>query len=246
MFVPSIIVISGFIMVHIFTDSIKFLDERMTNRLMSLVSGGSIAYVFLHLVPELTHYNKVAEQASLPSWLEGIDYATYVAALLGIAVFYGINQLREKSEKKNKNESNVSRPNTSIFLLEIGAFSLYNGLIGYLLPELSGGNLAAYLIYFIVFSFHFIANNRVLHLTHEDRYTKIGRWILAFSVLIGWILYETTHASDLTLAFLSSFLTGGIVLNILNDELPQESKSSYIAFLLGMAFIAVLLQVLIK
>lgn len=246
MFVPSIIVISGFIMVHIFTDAIKFLDERMTNRLMSLVSGGSIAYVFLHLVPELTHYNKVAEQASLPSWLEGIDYATYVAALLGIAVFYGINQLREKSEKKNKNESNVSRPNTSIFLLEIGAFSLYNGLIGYLLPELSGGNLAAYLIYFIVFSFHFIANNRVLHLTHEDRYTKIGRWILAFSVLIGWILYETTHASDLTLAFLSSFLTGGIVLNILNDELPQESKSSYIAFLLGMAFIAVLLQVLIK
>lgn len=246
MFILSVIVIIGFITVHIFTDAIKFLDQRMTNRLMSLVSGGSIAYVFLHLVPELTHYNKVAEEASLPSWLEGIDYATYVAALLGIAVFYGINQLREKSEKKNKQENNLDRPNKFIFILEIGAFSLYNGLIGYLLSELSGENIAAYAIYFIVFSFHFIANNRILHLTHEDLYTKAGRWILAISVLTGWILYQTTHASDLTLAFLSSFLTGGIVLNILNDELPEESKSSYAAFLIGMVFITVLLQVLIK
>lgn len=246
MFIPSMIVIVGFIFIHILTDAIKFLDERLTNRLMSLVSGGSIAYVFLHLVPELTHYNEVVEETRLLDWIEEIEYLTYVAALIGIAVFYGINQLREKSEKKNKQEENISQPGISIFILEIGAFSLYNGLIGYLLPELSGGNIAAYIIYFIVFSFHFIANNRILHLTHEDLYTKVGRWCLAFSVLAGWILYETTQASDLTIAFLSSFLTGGIILNILNDELPEEKTSSYTAFLVGMVFIAILLQILIK
>lgn len=246
MFIPSVIVIIGFIIVHIFTDAIKFLDERPTNRLMSLVSGGSIAYVFLHLVPELTHYQEVVEKSPLPGWLEEIDYITYVVALLGIAVFYGINQLSEKSERENRQEKNITRPDKSIFALEIGAFALYNGLIGYLLPELSGDNIAAYVIYFIVFSFHFVANNRILHLTHEDLYTKAGRWIMAFSVLAGWILYQTTHASDLTIAFLSSFLTGGVVLNILNDELPEEKKSSYTAFLIGLVFIAVLLQALIK
>lgn len=246
MLIPSVLVITGFIIVHIFTDAIKFLDERPTNRLMSLVSGGSIAYVLLHLVPELTHYKEVAEKATLPGWLEEVDYITYMAALLGIAVFYGINQLSEKSERENKQEKNLTRPDKSIFALEIGAFALYNGLIGYLLPELSGDNIAAYVIYFIVFSFHFIANNRILHLTHEDLYTKAGRWILALSVLAGWILYQTTHASELTLAFLSSFLTGGIILNILNDELPEEKKSSYSAFLIGLVFIAVLLQVIIK
>lgn len=246
MFIPSMIVIIGFIIVHIFTDAIKFLDARPTNRLMSLVSGGSIAYVFLHLVPELTHYKKVIEEARLLNWLESIEYPTYVAALLGIAVFYGINQLRAKSERKNKQKNHVNRPGKGIFILEIGAFALYNGLIGYLLTELSGGNIAAYVIYFIVFSFHFIANNRILHLTHEDLYTKIGRWFLAASVLVGWVLYETTDASDLTIAFLSSFLTGGIILNILNDELPEEKTSSYTAFLVGMVFIAVLLQILFK
>ncbi|MGK7379102.1 hypothetical protein ACSFXN_14835 [Planococcus sp. 1R117A] len=245
MFITSLLVIIGFMMVHIFTDAIKYLEKRMTDRLMSLVSGGSIAYVFLHLVPELTHYKDVAQEAHLNTWLEGIDYVTYMAALLGIAVFYGINQLSEKSERENRRKENLTRPSTAVFVLEISAFALYSGLIGYLIQELSGDSIAAYAIYFIVFSFHFIAKNRNLYLTHEELYTRIGRWILAASVLVGWILYETTHASELTLAFLSSFLTGGIVLNILNDELPEERKSSFPAFLFGMVFIAVLLQIII-
>lgn len=244
MFITGLIVIIGFMIVHIFTDAIKLLEARMTNRLISLVSGGSIAYVFLHLVPELTHYKEVAEEASLHSWLEQIDYVTYVAALLGIAVFYGINQLSEKSERENRRKESLTRPSKSVFAMEITAFALYNGLIGYLIHELTGDSIAAYIVYFIVFSFHFIANNRILHVTHEDLYTRAGRWILAASVLVGWILHETTHASELTLAFLSSFLTGGVILNILNDELPEERKSSFPMFLLGMLFIAILLQII--
>lgn len=244
MFITGLIAIIGFMIVHIFTDAIGSLQERMTNRLISLVSGGSVAYVFLHLVPEMTHYKEVAEEAHLHIWLERVDYVTYVAALLGIAVFYGINQLSEKSERENKRKENLTRPSKFVFALEISAFALYNGLIGYLIHELTGHSIAAYVVYFIVFSFHFIANNRILHVTHEELFTRTGRWILAASVLVGWILHETTHASDLTLAFLSSFLTGGVILNILNDELPEERKSSFPAFLIGMIFIAVLLQVI--
>lgn len=62
---------------------------------MSLVSGGSIAYVFLHLVPELTHYQEVAEEAALPQWMENLDYVTYIATLAGLALFYAINQMSE-------------------------------------------------------------------------------------------------------------------------------------------------------
>jgi hypothetical protein len=244
MFIVSLLVIIGFMLVHIFTDKLKYFHEKLTNRIISLVSGGSIAYVLLHLVPELTHYQEVAEKAYLGTQLENIDYVTYMSALLGIAVFYGINQLSEKSERENRKRENLTRPSLSVFILEITAFAMYNGLIGYLLQELSGDNIGDYVVYFIVFSFHFIANNRILQLTHEDLYTRSGRWVLALSVLIGWILYETTHASDLTLAFLSSFLTGGVILNILNDELPEEKKSSFPAFLIGMAFITILLQII--
>lgn len=241
----SLAFIIGFMLIHIFTNYIKFLDRKPKDRLMSFVSGGSIAYVFLHLVPELTHYQEVAEEAQLPGWLENLDFVTYLATLAGIAFFYGISQLNEKSQAKNEKEKNLTRPSKPVFALDIVSFSLYNMLIGYLLIDLSGDNFADYLIYFIVFSFHFIANNRMLHLTHEELYTNIGRWILAASVLAGWLIYNLTETTELNIAFFSAFLTGGIILNILNDELPVEKNSSYPSFVAGLIFVTVLLQLIL-
>lgn len=245
MFYLSLAIIIAFMIVHISTNYIKFLDRKPKDRLMSFVSGGSIAYVFLHLVPELTHYQEVAEDAQLPIWLESLDYSTYLLTLMGIAFFYGINQLNEKSKAKNEREKNVSQPSRLVFALEIFGFALYNVLIGYLLTDLSGERISDYVIYFVVFSFHFIANNRVLQLTHEDLYTNIGRWVLAISVLIGWLLYHLTETNELTIAFFSAFLTGGIILNILDDELPAEKNSSYPSFIAGLIFITVLLQIIL-
>lgn len=242
MFYLSLLFIIGFMLIHIFTNYIKLLDRKPKNRLMSFVSGGSIAYVFLHLVPELTHYQEVAEKAQLPVWLENLDYVTYLATLGGIAFFYGISQLNDKSQAKNEKEQDITRPSRPVFALEILSFSLYNMLIGYLLVDLSGEKVADYFIYFIVFSFHFVANNRVLHLTHEDLYTNVGRWILAASVLIGWLIYNLTETNELLIAFFSAFLTGGVILNILNDELPVEKNSSYPSFIAGLLIITVLLQ----
>ncbi|MDN3438577.1 hypothetical protein QMA04_10765 [Planococcus sp. APC 3900] len=245
MFYLSLAFIIGFMIIHIFTNYIKFLDRKPKNRLMSFVSGGSIAYVFLHLVPELTHYQEVAEEAHLPTWLENLDYVTYLATLAGIAFFYGISQLNDKSQEKNKRQKDLTRPSKPVFALDILSFSLYNVLIGYLLIDLSGDKLIDYFIYFIVFSFHFIANNRVLHLTHEELYTRIGRWTLALSVLAGWVLYNFTETTELNIAFFSAFLTGGVILNILNDELPVEKNSSYPSFVAGLVIITVLLQVIL-
>ncbi|TWT05292.1 hypothetical protein FQV26_12675 [Planococcus sp. CPCC 101016] len=245
MFYLSLAFIIGFMLIHIFTNYIKFLDRKRKNRLMSFVSGGSIAYVFLHLVPELTHYQEVAEEAQLTGWLESLDFVTYLATLIGIAFFYGISQLNDKSQQRNEKENDLTRPSKPVFALEIVSFSLYNMLIGYLLIDLSGDNLADYFIYFIVFSFHFIANNRVLHLTHEDLYTNIGRWVLAAAVLAGWLLYNFTETSELNIAFFSAFLTGGVILNILNDELPVEKNSSYPSFVAGLVMITVLLQIIL-
>lgn len=245
MFIPSLLVISGFALVHILTKQVKLLDAHPRNVLMSLLSGGSVAYVFLHLVPELTHYEQVIMDANLAGWLERIDYLAYVISLVGIAFFFGIDKLNTGSQEKNEQENNLTRPRKRVFLVHIAAFSLYNILIGYLLPHLSGGNVAAYAVYFVVFSFHFIANNRILHLTHEDMYTKAGRWILALSVILGWVLTETTRSNELVIAFLSSFLTGGLILNIMNDELPAHKKSSFPAFLGGLILIGILLQIIL-
>lgn len=116
MFYLSLAFIIGFMIIHIFTNYIKFLDRKPKNRLMSFVSGGSIAYVFLHLVPELTHYQEVAEEAHLPAWMENLDYVTYLATLAGIAFFYGISQLNDKSQEKKKRKRSDTAEQTGFRL----------------------------------------------------------------------------------------------------------------------------------
>lgn len=245
MFIPSIIVITGFILVHIFTKYLRFLDEHPRNVLMSLLSGGSISYVFLHLVPELAHYQEVVKKETLPGFLENLDYVAYMISLIGIVLFYGIDKLNVRTQKQNEEDNNLTRPKVHSFAAEISAFALYNGLIGYLLPHLSGGSIAAYAVYFIVFSFHFVANNRVLNLTHEDLYTKVGRWILSFSVFVGWLLSEITTSNEFVIAILSSFLTGGLIMNVMNDELPEQKRSSLLSFIAGILIIGTLLQLIL-
>jgi hypothetical protein len=43
------------------------------------------------------------------------------------------------------------------------------------------------------------------------------------------------------LGLLFSFLAGGVVLNVLKEELPEERKSNFWAFLFGVVFYAGLL-----
>ncbi|MGK7379358.1 hypothetical protein ACSFXN_16115 [Planococcus sp. 1R117A] len=85
----------------------------------------------------------------------------------------------------------------------------------------------------------------MLHLRHEDLYLKAGRWILAFSVFFGWFLNVTTNSTELTIGLLSSFLIGGVILNIIDDELPEQKKSSFVSFALGIVLVASLLQLIL-
>ncbi len=53
-----------------------------------------------------------------------------------------------------------------------------------------------------------------------------------------------TEISDVVLAVLIAFLAGGVVLNVLKEELPEERESRFWAFALGAALYATLLLAL--
>ena len=50
-----------------------------------------------------------------------------------------------------------------------------------------------------------------------------------------------TELSDIAVAVLIAFLAGGVVLNVLKEELPEERESRFWAFALGAALYAGLL-----
>jgi zinc transporter ZupT len=91
---------------------------------------------------------------------------------------------------------------------------------------------------------HFIVNDFGLRENHKHIYDYIGRWILAAAVIVGWAIGSGTQIGETAIAVLFAFLAGGIVLNVLKEELPEERESRFWAFGLGVAVYSVLLLAL--
>ena len=70
-------------------------DRRST---LSFGAGMSVAYVFVHLMPEL-HEIRDAFAASVPVPLRYQDMAIYYVALVGSLVFYGLDRMRARLRK---------------------------------------------------------------------------------------------------------------------------------------------------
>jgi zinc transporter ZupT len=91
---------------------------------------------------------------------------------------------------------------------------------------------------------HFVVNDHGLREAHKHVYDRIGRWILAAAVIVGWAIGQGTQIHEAAIAVLFAFLAGGLVLNVLKEELPEDRESKFWAFALGAATYAALLVTL--
>ncbi len=64
---------------------------------------------------------------------------------------------------------------------------------------------------------------------------------MAAAIIVGWVIGSGTEIHQAAVAVLFAFLAGGIVLNVLKEELPEEQESRFWAFALGAIGYAILL-----
>lgn len=69
----------------------------------------------------------------------------------------------------------------------------------------------------------------------------MGRWVLAAAILVGWAAGLATNVGEAAIGVLFVFLAGGVVLNVLKEELPEERRSRFLPFVLGAAGYSLLL-----
>lgn len=227
----------GFVVIHLSSKYMKFLSVIPRSRLLSAAGGVSVAYVFVHLLPELNHHDEVLDQV----WESNYFYfenRIYLVAMIGLAIFYGLENMVKKSQKAN----NIDYATRGVFWIHIFAFFLYNALIGYLLVDGVFENDTRMLFYFIALAVHFISNDHGLRQTHTEIYDRLGRWLLAASVLVGWILGQSIDVNEAAIAILFSLLAGGVILNVMKEELPGERESTFWAFAAGLSAYTLLLS----
>jgi hypothetical protein len=117
-----------------------------------------------------------------------------------------------------------------VFWIHATSFAVYNILVGYLL--VTGGRTSlGHFLFFFSMAVHFLTNDYGMWFDHKEMYVQKGRWLLAVAVILGWGLGTFVRLPETWIAVLFSFLAGGVVMNVLKEELPEERKSNFWAFL---------------
>ncbi|HEV2079708.1 MAG TPA: hypothetical protein VGR19_07420 [Allosphingosinicella sp.] len=230
-----------FALIHVAGFRLTFLRVTPRSIWLSLAGGISVAYVFIHLLPELAEFQEaIGGHLDAAGFLKGLERHSYLIALIGLATFYGLDRAAQTSARASGTEED-GRPSVRVFWIHLGAFAVYNFLIGYLLVHREEGDLISLLVYGFAMAVHFMVNDHALREQHGDVYDSTGRWLLAAAPLAGWALGLSTDVSPVFISAVFAFLAGGVVMNVLKEELPEDRESRFWAFALGSGAYAVLL-----
>ncbi|MGF1479086.1 MAG: hypothetical protein ACFB4I_06310 [Cyanophyceae cyanobacterium] len=231
----------GFVFIHLYSGKLLFLEQIPRSRWLSAASGASVAYVFVHVLPDLSKHQEAITNTGMIGFLE---YHVYLMALVGLAVFYGLERMVMESQSQKPDPETGTTAGLGVFWVHMLAFSLYNALIGYLLVQGEEKSPRSLLMFFIALGLHFVINDFGLRTDHRSTYHRVGRWILAGAIALGWMVGAGTEISEAAIAVLFAFVAGAIILNVLKEELPEERQSRFWAFALGAAAYSVLLLAL--
>ncbi|HSK99252.1 MAG TPA: hypothetical protein VK869_02835 [Rubrobacteraceae bacterium] len=234
------VLVAGLAIVHLFAARLRFLDVFPRSRWLSAAGGISVAYVFVHLLPDLAEEQDTIREAAGESF-DFLEYHVYLVSLIGLSIFYGLERAAKVSRGRNLGAGKEDSTESGVFWLHVASFTLYNALIGYLILHREEPGLQSLLLFTFAMGVHFVVNDFGLRRHHKAAYERAGRWVLVLGILVGWLVGVFYEVSEAAVAVLFAFLAGGVIMNTLKEELPEEHESRFWAFALGAAAYTVIL-----
>lgn len=222
---------------HLSAPALSFIRFVPRSTLLSAFGGISVAYVFVHLLPDVAEGQDAVRRAT-PTLVADIERHTWLLALLGLVVFYGL----ERRASRSRTDGEAA---PGVFWVSMASFAVYNAIVGALAVGRAGdGDRLELVLFVLALGVHFVVNDLGLRHHHRHRYDRLGRPILAGAVLAGWVLGSLLEVSEVTVGVALALVSGGIVLNVIKEELPEERASRFVPFAAAAAgYAAVLLLV---
>ena len=201
--------------------------------LASFAGGVSVAYVFLHLLPELAEGNEGVGEA-LQDVVEPtplLDLAIFAVALGGFTALYGLERLaRHRGERSGHSAVGP------LFALHLGTFAVYNALILYTMPLRLRTGVDFALMFAAAMALHFVLTDRGLSEHYPRRFARYGRPVLVAALLAGWVAAAVAApVHTVTVSLLTALLGGFVLLNVFKEEIPEDRESRFPWFLGGVA-----------
>ena len=213
-------------LVHVLADMLRWKRQLPQKYWLSFADGISISYVFLGLLPKIVD-GTAAFPSSLGYAAEILKHSPFLPLLVGLVAFYGMERLVEKPV--GATGSHPAQDSTGLRVwIHLASYAFYKAIIGYLIVQMN--NPVSIIIFVISMAVHFLVVDYRMMEIHKGVYQRIGRWALTAAILIGWIVGATTVISPVLVTLLLSFLAGGIVLVVLEEEFSRDHPSSFPAF----------------
>jgi hypothetical protein len=225
-----------FILIFVYGEHVHVLRLFTDNHrsIESFTTGMSIAYVFMHMMPELHEAREtIAESESIATPFDGL--LIYYLALIGFLAFLGNERLRlhlsgfDNGKTENAGEAKISKS----FLVHMAGLFFYIGLMSYLLVRTTDSSITSIALFAFAFGGHFLVMAHGLIEEHAEVYQRYGRWILALGVFLGWLIGVMTTLPETSLAMLTAFLAGGVIMINSMMELPANKEGRFVWFAVG-------------
>jgi hypothetical protein len=218
--------------------------QRGYRRVISFCAGTAVAYVFVHLLPELGAASERVVRAGEELGLPFADLLVYAAALLGFMLFYGLEHMatgaRLRRSGRDTSEPDGASEGLHLRTLTV-SYALYVLVVCYVMAhtmEAGGGQLA---LFAAAMGLHFLGAGYGLRREGQGPYDRWGRRVLAAAAFAGWAAALLVPLGEHAGNILLGFVAGALIMNTATNELPGEKDGRFGAFLAGGAVYAAVL-----
>lgn len=207
---------------------------------VSFSAGASVAYVFIHLSPEVAIFQH--QMNGMPSHHYNGQFFSqplYLTALIGLCLPYLLDTIELNYAEQHPG---IQRKiHHSVFTIKNLQYVFYNIMIGYMIINRRGEGLLHMEFIILAIAVHFIVMNATFREDYKELFAKYTRWLAVLGLVIGTIIGILMDMPDNLLAYLFSFIGGIITYTALKEELPKTSHRAPFHFLAGVALYTLLI-----
>lgn len=224
----ALLSIAVFIGVHLLTARMQPTGSLWRGKFLSMGGGIAIAYVFIDLLPKLCKGDIIVQQA-FSGIFPFVERHVYVMALCGFLLFFAVDRLKGTSWQQTS------------FALSMASYAIFNFLVGYAVTYKNDPDIQPLALFTLAIALHYFTNDYTLNKEHGEAYKSYGRWVLASSLLAGWVVGNLFIISSAAIALINAFVGGGVIMNVIRHELPTDNPNSTATFLIGAIFYTAIL-----